>query len=115
MTFLRPASLAWVFLAVPLVALYLRRDRIARHVVGAGPLWQEVLSRRPLRTRWLRWRRAASLALQLAVLIAIVLAMAEPVFRTADLEAASCRTHLAVVAGVLLVAEWRLFQRRWTC
>jgi hypothetical protein len=155
MTLLRPESLVWGLLAIPLVVLYLRRDRIPRHIVAAGSLWQQVLAERTARARWRRWRRLASLAAQLAILFALVLAMAEPAFVTANvgqafqpdsvgqalrpdtvgqafqpvgnggndgdnvrlesLTYASWWPYLAVVAVVVLVVEWRLFQRRWTC
>ncbi len=121
MDLLRPVALFWAVLAVPLVVLYLRGDRMRRQVVSAGSLWQEVLADRPSRARWLRWRRPVSLALQLAVLFTIVLAMAEPAGEGENvrLESLTYGTswwpYLAVAAMVILVAEWRLFQRRWTC
>jgi len=121
MTLLRPEALFWAVLAVPLVVLYLRGDRIPRHVVAAGSLWQKVLADRTSRARWLRWRRPVSLAGQLAVLLVLVVAMAEPAGdgENVRLESltygASWWPYLAVVAVVALVAEWRLFQRRWTC
>jgi hypothetical protein len=105
MSLLRPEALFWAVLAVPLVVLYLRGDRIRQQAVSAGSLWQKVLADRPSRTRWLRWRRPASLAVQLVVLFTMVLAMAEPQWWPC----------LAIAVLVILVAEWRLFQRRWTC
>jgi hypothetical protein len=142
MTLFRPEALFWAVLAVPLVALYLRGDRVPRHVVSAGPLWQKVLAERTSRARWRRWRRPVSLALQLLVLFALVLALAEPAnvgqafqpdsvgqaFQPAGdgkdvrlesltygLTCGAWWPYLAMVAVVVLVAEWRLFQRRWTC
>jgi len=105
MNLLRPEALFWALLAVPLVVLYWRGDRIPRQVVAVGSLWHEVLVDRAFRTRWLSWRRPVSLAIHLVVLCAMVLAIAEPEWWP----------YLAVGALGLLVVEWRLFQRRWTC
>jgi hypothetical protein len=111
MSLVRPEALLWALLAVPLVVLYLRGDRIRQQVVSAGSLWQKVLAERPARARWLRWRRAASLAAHLTILLTLIFAQAEP----AALGFNAWWRFLAIIAIVLLLVEWRLFQRRWTC
>jgi hypothetical protein len=126
LTFRYPESLTWALLAVPLVLVYIRRDRIPRQVVGTGWLWQRVLADRTVRVRWFRWRRVASLAVQLAVLLMLVLAMAEPVIgptgtvsvgaeSISESPGAGCWAWLAIAVAMVLVAEWRWFHRRWTC
>jgi hypothetical protein len=89
MTFVHPEAWFWALLAVPLALLHLRRRRPRRVCVAAGFLWQQILEAGTPRARWLRWRPAASLAADLAVLLLIVAAMA------------------------VLTAQWYLFQRRW--
>jgi hypothetical protein len=109
MTFLRPAAWFLALLAVPLVLLYLRRRRPRCVSVAAGFLWQQVLAEGASDGRWLRWRTAASFAVELAVLLLIVAAMAEPA------GGATWWRYLAAAALTVLTAQWYLFQRRWIC
>ena len=72
-----PKALFWAILAVPVIALYLCRARRRRHEVSAGYLWERVFAGRPAQSaRW--WRHPISLCLQLAILLLVVFAMAEP-------------------------------------
>jgi hypothetical protein len=79
--FFQPAALVGLLLAIPVVILYRRRARMPRRQVAAAPLWARVLAAHPTRARWLPWRRAASLAVQLCLLTALVAAVAEPYWR----------------------------------
>jgi hypothetical protein len=107
MTFLHPEAWFWVLLAIPLALLHLRRRRPRRVTVAAEFLWRQLLEGRGSRARWLRWRPVASLAADLAVLLLIVAAMAEPA------GGASWWIGLATATLAVLTGQWYLFQRRW--
>jgi len=109
MTFHHPEAWIWALLAVPLVLLHLRRGRSRSVAVAAGFLWEQVLAARPLRSRWLRWRRAVSLVVDLVVLALIVGAMAEPAGGGPGWR------YLGGAAVAALTLQWYLFQRRWLC
>jgi hypothetical protein len=79
MTFAHPNQLYWGLLAIPLIILaYTRRAAVRRVPVAADWIWAEVLAQDRVRSAWLRWRRNASLAVQLAILAALVFALADP-------------------------------------
>ncbi len=79
MTFAHPVQLYWGLLAIPLVILAcVRRAGVRREPVATEMIWEEALAEERVRPAWLRWRRTASLAVQLLVLLLIVLALAEP-------------------------------------
>jgi hypothetical protein len=147
MTMLHPNALILASLAVPVVLLYLRRDRPRRRSVATGFLWEQVLGPSQGRSAWWRCRRWVSLGVQLAVLAMLVLAVAEPrvrppaspaaVIDTSAVNAPDARAPdglppggkrpvpaasgppvwelLAAAALLVVVVEWCLFQRRWTC
>jgi hypothetical protein len=106
MTFLHPEAWFWALLALPLVLLHMRRRQPRRVTVATGSIWRQLLEAETSRARWLRWRPAASLAADLAVLLLIVAAMAEPAGGTIGWIA------LAGAALVVLTVQWHLFQRR---
>jgi hypothetical protein len=109
MTFVHPDAWIWTLLAVPLVLLYLRQRRPHRVTVAAGFLWERILAANPSRSRWLRWRKATSLVVELVVLILLVAAMAEPAGGAWPWQ------YLAATAVTALTLQWFLFQRRWVC
>ncbi len=80
MSWANPWALLWGLAAIVVVGLYWRCARAARVPTGTDPIWAEVLAEQPIRTAWQRWRHGVSLAAQLAILAAIVLALAGPRF-----------------------------------
>jgi hypothetical protein len=79
MTFAHPNQLYWGLLAIPLVILaYTRRAALRRAPVAADWIWAEILGQDRVRSAWLRWRRNASLVVQLVILAALVFALADP-------------------------------------
>jgi len=78
MTFANPLALLWGLLAVSVVLLYWRRIRLRRATVATGMFWERVFAEDRARQWWQRWRHGVSLAVQLAVLLLLVLALAEP-------------------------------------
>ena len=80
-TFIHPSFLIWLLLAIPLTMFYLWRLRPRRHEVATGALWQRALPIIHPRRAWQVWRWPVSLAIQLAILVTLVLALAEPCWR----------------------------------
>jgi len=78
MTFANPLALLWGLLAVPVALLYWRRVRLRRETVATGMFWERVFVEDRVRQWWQRWRHGVSLAVQTAVLLLLVLALAEP-------------------------------------
>lgn len=78
MSFLSPASLAWLGLLVPLVLLYVLKRRRQARVVGSTLLWE--LAQRDMRAErpWQRLVPHLSLLLQALVLILGAIALARP-------------------------------------
>jgi hypothetical protein len=105
MSFLHPEAWFWALLAVPLVLVHLRRQRPCRVTVAAGFLWQQVLEGGTRPARWIPWRRVAALAADLAFLLLIVAAMAEPA------GGATAWIALTAAALALLTARGCLFHR----
>jgi hypothetical protein len=79
MSFFHPAALLWGLLAIAVALFYLRRPGRRRQPVSSLGLWQQALARRPA---WARWQRAVSLAIQLAIVALLVVALAEPYWRS---------------------------------
>ena len=102
-TFAHPMALFCGLLALPVIAVYLRKLRWRRQPIATGMFWDQVFAEDGLRLRWLRWRNAVSLLVQLALLAMLVLALAEP-------------PHWKMFAAAALaigVAEWAFYHRRW--
>ncbi len=76
--FANPWALLLLLLTAPIVWLYRRRAAMPETPVAAGALWEQVFAEEPFRAWWLPRRHAASLAVQLAILAAAVLALAQP-------------------------------------
>ncbi len=109
MTFVHPDAWIWALLALPLVLVYLRRRGPRRVTVPAGFLWERVFAANASRSRWLRWRKAMSLVVELGVLMLLVAVAAEPA------GGARWWQYLAATAVAALTLQWFLFQRRWVC
>lgn len=75
MSFFRPDALLWGLAAVPLLLLYLWRFGLRRREVSSLPLWHAALARR---RPWRKWQNGVSLAVQLAALVCLVFALADP-------------------------------------
>jgi len=80
MTLTNPIALFWGLLAVAIVVFYFRKIRPPQHRGSVGFLWQRVVG--PIRPRslWQPWRHPVALCVQLVILAAVVLALAEPYF-----------------------------------
>ena len=74
-------ALWWLLVLLPLILMYLLRQRRERLVVSSTLLWQRVLADHRVNTPLQRFRRNLLLLLQALVLLLLVLALARPVWR----------------------------------
>ena len=80
MQFDSPLSLGWLALAVPIVVFYILKIRLRRQSVSTVMFWSQVLDEQNPRSIWQRLRHLVSLLLQLAMLLLLALAVADPFF-----------------------------------
>ena len=78
MSFLVPAALAALALAIPIVLLYMLRLRRREVLISSTFLWRQVVQDTEANTPWQRLRRNLLLFLQLLILLLLVLALARP-------------------------------------
>jgi hypothetical protein len=78
MRFLTPAFLGLAALAVPILILYMLRLRRREVPVSSTMLWQRLMQDREANAPWQRLRRNLLLLLQLLILAALVIALAQP-------------------------------------
>jgi Ca-activated chloride channel homolog len=76
-------ALWWLLVLLPLLLMYLLRQRRDRLVVSSTMLWQRVLADHRVNTPLQRFRRNLLLLLQALLLILLVFALARPVWRGA--------------------------------
>jgi hypothetical protein len=81
MTFFHPLALLGALLAIPILLCYGCKVHARRQPVSTGFLWGQVFTPHRPRALWSRWRLPVSLGVQLAVLLLLVLALAEPYLR----------------------------------
>jgi hypothetical protein len=77
-TLLRPAALAVLILALPIVALYVLRLRRAERSISSTLLWRGIVEDMRANAPWQRLRLSLLLAVQLLTLAALAIALAEP-------------------------------------
>ncbi|MBS0202106.1 MAG: BatA and WFA domain-containing protein [Planctomycetes bacterium] len=94
MQFDSPSSLGWLALAVPIVVFYILKIRLRRQPVSTVMFWTQVLDEQNPRSIWQRLRHLVSLLLQLAMLLFLALALADPFF---SWEVRSARRIVAVI------------------
>ncbi len=80
MTLLSPLALALAAVAIPIVMMYMLRVRRREHVVPSTFLWRKAAEDVQTSPRWRRVRPNLLLFLQLAILAALVLALAQPAY-----------------------------------
>ncbi len=78
MTLLRPAALAVLVLAAPIVALYVLRLRRPERPISSTLLWRGIVEDMRANAPWQRLRPSLLLAVQILTLAALALALAEP-------------------------------------
>ena len=78
MSFLAPAALAGLAIAIPVLLLYMLRLRRREQVISSTFLWRQVIQDTEANTPWQRLRRSLLLFLQLLILLLMALALARP-------------------------------------
>jgi len=81
MTLFHPIALLGAILAIPILLFYGWKGRARRQPVSTGFLWGQIFTPHRPRALWSRWRLPVSLGVQLAILLLLVLATAEPYLR----------------------------------
>lgn len=81
MEFLNPAALGLGLLAIPILLLYMLRQKRRDRPVSSTLLWQELARDRTANAPWQRLRRNLLLLLQLLALACLALALARPAVR----------------------------------
>lgn len=94
MSLANPLALLWGLLLVPIVIFYILKIRLKRVPVSTVLFWRQIFDEKKPRSLWQRLRHLVSLLLQLAFLILLVAALADPFF---SWEALSARRLVLVV------------------
>jgi hypothetical protein len=81
MNLVNPTALLLAGLAVPIVVFYILKIRLRRVPVSTLLFWQQIFEEKKPRSLWQRLRHLISLLLQLAFLMLLVFAIADPIFR----------------------------------
>ena len=87
MSFATPIALAWFALAIPIVVFYVLKIRLRRVPVSTNIFWRQIFDEKQPRSIWQHLRHLISLLVQLALLLFLVGALAEPFFNWEALEA----------------------------
>src|SRR5919205_449158 len=75
-----PTPLFWLLLAIPVVIFYVLKIRLKRVPVSTVIFWRQIFDEKKPRSLWQRLRHLISLLVQLALLLLLVAALAEPFF-----------------------------------
>ncbi len=94
MSLANPAALAWLLLAAPVVVFYVLKIRLRRVPVSTVLFWRQIFDEKRPRSLWQRLRHLVSLLVQLALLVLLAGALAEPFF---SWEALSARRVILVL------------------
>ncbi len=80
MSLVSPERLLWLLIAIPIVMLYILRTRLRRQPVATLLFWDQLFDQKRQRSWWQRLRHWLSLLLQLAFLLLVVGALADPLW-----------------------------------
>lgn len=78
MSFALPTAFLLAGLALPIVAFYILKVRLRRFPVSTNLFWRQIYDEKPPRSIWQNFRHLMSLLAQLAILLLLVLAIADP-------------------------------------
>jgi von Willebrand factor type A domain/Aerotolerance regulator N-terminal len=81
MSLINPSALLLAALAAPIIVFYILKIRLRRVPVSTLMFWQQIFEEKKPRSIWQRLRHLLSLFLQLAFLLLLVFALADPIFR----------------------------------
>ncbi len=80
MNLANPIGLIWASLAIPIVIFYILKIRLRRVPVSTILFWRQIFEEKKPRSLWQRLRHLISLLVQLAFLVLLVGALAQPFF-----------------------------------
>lgn len=78
MSFGNPTAFFWALLAIPIVIFYILKVRLRHVPVSSVMFWEQVFEQHESRSLWQQLRHVASLLIQLAILLLLLLAVADP-------------------------------------
>ncbi len=81
MSLVHPVAMLWAALAIPIVIFYILKIRMRRVPVSTILFWRQIFEEKQPRSIWQKLRHLLSLLVQLAFLLLIVAALAEPIFK----------------------------------
>ncbi len=81
MNLVHPTALLWAGLAIPIVIFYILKIRNRRVPVSTILFWRQIFEEKQPRSIWQKLRHLLSLMVQLAFLLLVVSALAEPIFK----------------------------------
>lgn len=87
MSFVAPLALAWAALTIPIVVFYILKIRLRQVPVSTTIFWQQIYDEKSPRSLWQQLRHWLSLLVQIAWLLLLVLALAEPFLLSAAWQA----------------------------
>src|SRR5947207_1116447 len=80
MNLANPLALAWAGLLIPVVVFYILKIRLRRVPVSTVIFWRQIFEEKKPRSLWQRLRHLLSLLVQLALLLLLIFALAQPFF-----------------------------------
>ena len=81
MNFAVPTAFAWALLAAPIIVFYILKVRLRRAPTSTSLFWNQVYDEKPPRSIWETLKHLLSLLAQLALLMLLVVALTDPIFR----------------------------------
>jgi hypothetical protein len=81
MNLVHPTAMLWAALAIPIVVFYILKIRNRRVPVSTILFWRQIFEEKQPRSIWQHLRHLLSLLVQLAFLLLVVSAIAEPIFK----------------------------------
>jgi len=81
MNFAVPTAFAWALLAAPIIVFYILKVRLRRAPTSTSLFWNQVYDEKPPRSIWETLKHLLSLLAQLALLMLLVFALTDPIFR----------------------------------
>src|SRR6478672_11853057 len=80
MNLANPLALVWAGLLIPVVVFYILKIRLRRVPVSTVIFWRQIFEEKKPRSLWQRLRHLLSLLVQLALLLLLIFALAQPFF-----------------------------------
>ena len=84
MSLASPDKLIWLLAALPIVVFYILKTRLRRRNVSTLLFWDQVFDQKRQRSLWQNLRHWISLALQLALVLLLGFALADPLWKSQD-------------------------------